>query len=399
MNKEDRILYFFTATYPYGQRESFIEDEIKFLSSSFKKVVIVPLEGIGAPTRTVPDNCEVLEPIITSKKQQYLIGLLCPLSLKTYLPEFFKKKVFLNSRRLKTWLISYVLSNNLLKSRVIKKLFKEINPDDVCYFYWGKGSNVLAYFYKGKAPFVSRFHGEWDLWEESSGNYAPIRSKIVPSLDTAVLISEKGRNYLQVRYSGCKMTIIPLGSPDFGAGTRSSDGKLRVLSCSSVYGLKRVPLIFESLKTIKDKEIIWTHIGNGVDFEQLREQIRVSCPPNIKVNLLGRKPHPEVFSYYKNNPVDVFVNVSTNEGVPVSIMEALSFNVPVVATNVGSNSEIVTKESGMLISANPSPEEVARAIIELTGKDVKARGFWNNHYNAQKNYGEIVQLLKIVQHG
>jgi len=46
-------------------------------------------------------------------------------------------------------------------------------------------------------------------------------------------------------------------------------------------------------------------------------------------------PHNDVLNYYASNPVDVFINTSSSEGLPVSIMEAMSFGIPVIATNVG----------------------------------------------------------------
>ncbi|NCO54621.1 MAG: glycosyltransferase, partial [Bacteroidetes bacterium] len=47
--------------------------------------------------------------------------------------------------------------------------------------------------------------------------------------------------------------------------------------------------------------------------------------------------------------VDLFINVSESEGIPVSIMEALSAGIPVIATNVGGTNEIVNNDVGFLI--------------------------------------------------
>lgn len=52
----------------------------------------------------------------------------------------------------------------------------------------------------------------------------------------------------------------------------------------------------------------------------------------------------QVYDYYKSNKVDVFVNVSYSEGLPVSLMEASSFGIPVIATDVGGSAEIIDKE-------------------------------------------------------
>lgn len=389
-------LYLFTANYPYGKIESFLEDEIVYLSNEFDSVEIIPLSSRTEIKRNVPRNCVVREPIIRSRKQQYTKGLFCLKTLPYFAQEFIKFKVYLSTKRFKTWLIGLSLTNNLIKSKQIKALFSEISKNDVCYFYWGKGANVLSFFYKGKARFVSRFHGEWDLWEESSGNYAPLRKRVAKSLDAAVFISERGKKYFEDRYECCQTLFFPLGSVDMGYQRHEGGDALRVVSCSTVYPLKRVPLIYESLKSIKDITLSWTHIGSGEDFDTLKKMVADDCPVNLKVNLAGEMSHDDVMKFYKEHQFDVFVNVSENEGVPVSIMEAISFDIPVVATNVGGNSEIVREETGVLVSANPSVTEVAKAIVALASKDCHPRAFWEEHYSANVNYSSFAKLLKSI---
>lgn len=389
-------LILFTATFPFGQAETFLEDEILFLSQVFEKVIIVPFSPQNAIERSTPGNCTITEPVVRNRWIQYIKGLFVPLSLGLFFKDFFKSKVYTDINRLKAWLIAYILTNNYLSSKTIRDVFKIIDSNDVCYFYWGKGANVLAYSYKGKAVFVSRFHGEWDLWEESSGNYAPVRCQIANSLDAAVFISEKGKKYYEERYGGGKTFFFPLGSTDIGFQDRKKVRELRIISCSTVYPLKRVPLIFEALKKVKGYEINWTHIGGGNDWESLKRQVECTCPSNINVNLLGEMSHNDVMDYYKEHQFDIFVNVSTNEGVPVSIMEAISFNIPVVATNVGGNSEVVTKESGYLVSDNPTPEELADAIVSLYNTECTPRAFWESHYSAKVNYASFANFLNNI---
>ena len=48
-----------------------------------------------------------------------------------------------------------------------------------------------------------------------------------------------------------------------------------------------------------------------------------------------------MLDYYKNNIIDIFINLSASEGIPVSIMDAISFGIPCIATNVGGTGEIV----------------------------------------------------------
>ena len=62
------------------------------------------------------------------------------------------------------------------------------------------------------------------------------------------------------------------------------------------------------------------------------------------------------------NEVRCFINVSSSEGIPVSIMEVMSFGIPVIGTNVGGVSELVNQENGHLLSANPAAQEIVSVI-------------------------------------
>jgi len=57
-------LIFFTSEFPFGSAETFIENEIGFLSKSFDKVYIIPASNKGKK-RNIPDNCEVVEGLFT----------------------------------------------------------------------------------------------------------------------------------------------------------------------------------------------------------------------------------------------------------------------------------------------------------------------------------------------
>lgn len=390
-------LYLFTATFPFGTSETFLEDEIIYLCDSFDTVEIIPFSSKGTNVRTVPKNCIVNAPVYQgSTIKRYICGLFHIKTFRLYLNDFFKCRVYTDRRRFKTWIISLVNANNLLKSSVVDRIFNNITTDDVCYSYWGKCSNILSVVYKGKAHFVSRYHGEWDLWEESSGNYAPIRKEEASSLDMAFFISQKGERYFQQRYPMCRTMVMPLGSKDYGVPAyRPQDGILRVVSCSTVYPLKRVDLIFEALNSLSTLKIEWTHLGGGSHFENLKQKILIESKPHLTVNLTGMMSHDEVMQYYQTHQFDIFINMSTNEGVPVSIMEACSFGIPILATDVGGTSEIVQKQVGLLLSPNPSVNEIIGKIMEIkSDSNFSPRQFWAEYYSADKNYSDFAKIIR-----
>lgn len=393
----NRTLYIFVNHFPYSTQENFLADELPFLAKEFKKITILPMCGEGK-MRPVPENCEVMPPLnLTHSRICYFFkGLFSFRSFYLVLSDFFKGKAYSSNIRLHNWISSVLQYNNLLHSRIVKCIIDNCQPEDIMYSYWGTDLVKIALMNKKKCKFVSRFHGAWDLWEESYDGYIPFRAEVVKNIKLAVFISKKGEKYFKQKYPDCNTAVCPLGSVDQGICLpKPNDNVIRVVSCSTVYPLKRVPLIFQSLLSIKGLQIEWTHIGSGSHYSELRRLVNNTKHDNIKVNLLGSMSHDEVMDYYKSHYFDVFVNLSTSEGVPVSIMEAMSFGIPIVATNVGSTSDEVVPLTGVLVSPNPSEKEVADAIIKIVDNRGKynPRVFWNDNYNAELNYHSFTTTL------
>lgn len=387
-------LYVFTAQYPYGFQENFLETEVRYLSKRFDQVVFVPLGGQGTRQRNIPENCLVETSLFTERYKKLFKSLLgIPYVFSTYFKLFFDDKVYCSINKARLWLFSMIMCSYYRQSRVVRRMLKNIQEQDVIYSYWGADYNSILPFFAGKAKLVSRFHGHWDLWQSmNEEGYIPNRSKLMQSLSAAVTISQKGESFLRKRYPFAPLKTFHLGSIDCGICNKSKDNILRVLSCSEVYPLKRVPLIFDALCNVTDTDTEWTHIGDGPDFESLKEKVN-NYKGQMKCNLMGRLNHSDVLKYYKEHPVDLFINLSTNEGIPVSIMEAISFDVPVVATNVGGTSEIVTKETGILLNSNPSIEEISNAIQTVIKEELEPRAYWDKEYNADKNYSAFADFL------
>ena len=107
--------------------------------------------------------------------------------------------------------------------------------------------------------------------------------------------------------------------------------------------------------------------------------------------------------YYKENHVDVFLNVSETEGVPLSIMEALSFGIPVIATKVGGTGEIVTSGlNGTLLPKDVAPSALSNAIRDMMVQSDeerntmcrKARESWEKNCSAEKNYRDFYAMVQ-----
>ncbi len=76
--------------------------------------------------------------------------------------------------------------------------------------------------------------------------------------------------------------------------------------------------------------------------------------------------------------LDVYVLPSLSEGLSITLLEAMSIGIPVIATAAGGNSEVIIHdESGILISPRDY-KALAGAVINLIGNNEKAKRLGNN---------------------
>ncbi|MFO1062249.1 MAG: glycosyltransferase [Pirellulales bacterium] len=103
-------------------------------------------------------------------------------------------------------------------------------------------------------------------------------------------------------------------------------------------------------------------VGDGPEREKIEAHIQVQGLGD-HVHLLGtRSDTPAILA-----GLDVFTLTSKNEANPVSILEALACEVPVVSTRVGSVHETVIEERTGLLTEPGNAEQTAVAIGRLLG--------------------------------
>ena len=368
------ILIFVTGEYPFGKGETFIENEIRILSSNFDKILIYSTQVTDSELshRDLPSNVSLFvgggKPI---KKIEYLKSI-----SKRYVVDEIKKNCLNNislgriaaccnfDQRIRQ---SSSNIDELIESN--KDILAENNV--VIYSYWLStiGMTALNIYDKVKkinsrVCVVSRCHG-FDLYDERAYlNYQPFKAEMIERFDGIFPCSENGSNYLRKQFPeySYKINTAYLGVEDHFKGNYPEiNDEFHIVSCSNVIPIKRVDKIIEALKVI-EAPIRWTHFGDGELFEQLREKAK-SLPTNITVEFKGRVPNSEIYEFYNNKNVNLFINVSSSEGLPVSIMEAISFGIPVIATDVGGTSEIVYDcENGMLLNENFLIKELSDKI-------------------------------------
>ena len=375
-------LIFFTHSFPFGHQEYFIETEIQYLAKAYEKIIIVPfVYGDSHSSRVIPKNVEVLNPILeeTSKFSILLHGILNLSTIKPFLLDFSLSKLIP--------MLKHTIIARFLATHSQYKALMAI-PDSVAYFYWGTNwSNVLA-FKKAAMPSVVRFHG-YDLYQRLNF-HLPFRKSLFKNIDHPIFISQHGLQYASKKYdlNAQSLILARLGVEHRGFSKPSIDGVFRIVSCSNLVPLKRVALLSKAIESIKEVKIEWTHFGDGPEKNAILK--------NASLKFKGRVSNKEVQDFYLTNPVDLFINVSESEGLPVSIMEALAAGIPVMATDAGGTNEIVKE----ILPIQINPLQLADRIKDFflqnyENKMIREQAFetWQKIANAKDNYLKFSSFL------
>jgi glycosyltransferase involved in cell wall biosynthesis len=414
----DKTLILFTSSFPYGTGEIFIENEFDLLLKNFKKIIVVTNNTSGEKTHPVPDNLEIIripyKPSLRYKIKAVL-NFFNPIIqgetqfIKSVLHQKISKSVLF------TMLASY--AKGLETSATIESLVFEQNISiDTLYLYsyWMNDTVSGLAIFKKIHPEVHSFcraHG-WDVYfERQTPPYLPLRPFMLNTLDRCYCVSENGKQYLQKMVADNavdRIALSRLGSYNkSGLLSSESQNKLCVISCSNIIPLKRIHLIIEALALIKNFTVEWTHFGDG----PLKEQIialaskKLGGSSTVKYTFAGQYANHEILQYYSDHTVDCFINVSETEGLPVSIMEAISFGIPTIATNVGGVSEMVHDNiNGFLLPANCTAEQIAQTLERLytlspdKKSTMRQQAFetWDKEFNAERNYAKFIEALNAL---
>ncbi|MCB2220087.1 MAG: glycosyltransferase [Bacteroidetes bacterium] len=393
-------LIFFSLSYPFSNDYSWKRNELEKLVDHFD-ITLVPFLFNKAKLTSVPNGIEILSPFLQQIdviKPSYFFKVLFKKHAAFYFRELIRKRTFRNKIWFLEWLAAVDRISKMLKDPFVRDLmrFRKENENTILYFYWGVGSTLLIPFLAryNYHKIVVRFHG-FDLYEERKTGYIPFRTDLLKSLDHAIYISEDGLKYARSKYGHVNFQshVFKLGSKSANPPKPDHHQSFRIVSCSNVIPLKRVELIAQALKLIPFK-VEWLHMGDGETFEDLKK-ICQELPAHIMVQLPGRFTPEKVLEVYSEKSFDLFINVSTSEGLPVSIMEALSAGIPVLATQVGGTAEIVNEFNGKLVDPDLNPAKLAEIISEFRALDAGQLAAYRKA--ARETYEDKCDFDKLTQ--
>lgn len=399
-----------TNSFPYLPGEQFLETEIPYWTKlSAARIEIMPQFAPGQP-RTVPADIKVHPMTHCTLRRKDLFY--------TVFEKIFWKEVLVawRERVLKLATVRYIMRSVVITSEIKKIISDHIRREGkIClgYSYWNHEAAYALCMLKREGlvkKVISRAHG-YDLYESRSAtNYLPLKRQFIEDFDYVFAVSENGMKYLQHHYGfpkgKLKLSRLGVSLPNHTSKS-SCDGVVRIVSVSSCVVVKRIDKIIRAIvyscNTYPNLKISWVHIGDGPlkpRLEALSEKL-LSHHTSVQYQFKGSLENKAVYDFYQNNLVDVFINCSESEGLPVSIMEAMAHGIPCIAPDVGGICELVDEKNGYLISSSVTPSEILTGIIKLTGPTAAeyrkvARKKVIESFAEQKNYNEFISSLQAM---
>ncbi len=403
---ESKVLYLFVEHFSNASRECFFEKELPFLETEFDKVYVIPLYPDHSILSYHSDKVVVLNfDYFQACNRVKVLFYNFILVFRIFFFEILKTHDRLFYLRNFRSLLNSILITISATTKLESLISKTINEYTIFYSYWFnqwmRSFSILKLKYP-KLKIVSRVHGgdydEDQVKKTLSFRYFQLRqvNKIFP-------VSDFGKNYLikTFKVNPALIKTSRLGLSHYSQLSQFKQDKLRIVSCSSLIPLKRISLIIETLQHI-DIPYEWIHFGDGPLKTEL-QKLTTSLTGEVK--WMGHVDNDTFIDFLKKEAVSLFINTSESEGIPVSMMEAISFGIPLMGTNVGGVSEIVTKSTGWLLSKNFSPIEVAQIIktLHLSGDlynetfRAGVQTFYKNYFSADINHKDFALQLASIK--
>jgi len=242
---------------------------------------------------------------------------------------------------------------------------------DIVFAFFGIPSGVIGFLLRWvyKIPYIVSLRGgdvpgfrpyDFALYHRLVGPFL----RIIWRNAGAVVANSQGlKDLAQAFYAKSKIDIIPNGvNPEkFFPHQRKWD-EPHLLFIGRVVYQKGLDILFQALGDLLDIPWQLTIVGDGPEHHNLVDMThRLGIQERTK--FVGWKHNSELVAFYQW--ATIFVNPSRHEGMPNAVLEAMAMGLPVIASKISGNEELVIPgENGVLVPPD-NPDALARALKDL----------------------------------
>lgn len=376
-------IVFVTANLPHGTDEAFVVPEIEQLVRAGHQVLIVPRSprGLVIHGKNVAKHSrsEGLYSRAVLKKA-VRVARSAPLrTLRALAP-------VLSSR---TMMIAAKNASVIPKALWLADIAREWGAEHL-HSHWAGTTATLTMVASGFSGIPWSFTAHrWDIVENN------LLKEKVRHASVARFISEDGLKMAKAIGIGTahNARVLYMGVALPGAVERRT-GEWPIVVCPArLVDVKGHRFLLEAWRILRMRRVhaeLWL-AGDGALRSQL-ESFANSFGLQHSVKFLGTLSHDELLRIYKDVPVSAVVLASTDlgggvhEGIPVALIEAMAYGIPVVATAAGGTPELVRPGTGLLVPP-ADPRGLADALQKLLQDpnlvrqlgDSGRKHVWQNH--------------------
>ncbi len=241
--------------------------------------------------------------------------------------------------------------------------------------------NILAYLAsRGRRPIrlVTTQHGMPDTGSHQSFRKGRLvaefnRLLLRTRFDKVVGVSANISDYLK---ADCgipaeRVCVVNNGINLPKTCTPQVDGNSLVVgSAGRLFPVKDFPLMVEIANALfmEEPAVRFELIGEGPERSKIEQKIDQLRLEGV-FTLPGHRD--DINQFYSS--INVYLNTSEHEGIPMSILEAMAYGLPVVAPNVGGIGEIITDGVDGFLVNDRRPESFAQPLLQLRDATVRRR--------------------------
>lgn len=299
------------------------------------------------------------------------------------------------------------IADSIVLEELIGRAIQITQTDDlILYSYWLSFDAYACAKIKKAHPemmAMSRAHSyELQLHRNACNPYL-MKDYTCANLDKIAFISKDALSSFLEYYAPIRKNIEVsyLGSTMNNTGyvKRENRDCLTILSCSSIIPIKQLDHMIEALSKWTDGSVHWIHIGDGNEKANIisMAEEKLSGNLNVTYEFAGRMTNAQVHEYLQDGKIDVFVNMSKTEGVPVSIMEAMSAGIPVIAPRMFGIPELIDDNCGILFAPDGGVYALVESLERFSKLSINERlkmgkcayTKWQNEFCLEKNLEKL----------
>lgn len=237
--------------------------------------------------------------------------------------------------------------------------------------FFGAPSGMIAYLLRKrfKIPYVVSLRGG-DVPGFRPYDFRTFHKLLAPFLrvvwrnSASVVANSKGLRDLALAFdSRLDIPIIPNGVDlDVYASPQRSWQPPLLLSVGRLVYQKGIDLAIRALARLRDFDWQWHIAGDGPRMDTLRSLAREQGIDD-RVVFLGWQSREELLQCYQQS--NLFLFPSRHEGMPNAVLEAMASGLPVIASRIAGNEELVLHEKTGLLVESENLESLTAALQEL----------------------------------